>query len=231
MLALPEGIVRAEGATGLIIFAVVYAIVAILGKMKEASQKGKVDRPPEGAPTPRPARPRTKPVQPRGPRQQPRPQPQLQSRPDKTQSEATRLEDLLRALGEAAGVPTTGGPMGRPSRSPLPADEDAEERESLEVEEQIQNLEEGYQRTARREVDFDDEAEAIVQRRIRAAQERDRGLNRADHQAFDQRIRKVAADHTSVAKPKRPSMKEAMIWREILGPPLGLRDRDTTEGG
>jgi hypothetical protein len=72
-------------------------------------------------------------------------------------------------------------------------------------------------------VDFDDEAEMIVQRRIREAQERDRALSKVDHQAFDSRIRAVA-DATRVARPKLDSLRRAIVWREILGPPVALRD-------
>lgn len=209
-MMLPEGVTRAEGMTGVIIFAVVYAIVAILGKVKEASRKRGNGNPP---PPPRPQRPRIEP-------------PASYTPPGNTQAEATRLEELLRVLGEAAGVPTTQGPLGRPARVPLPADEEeVEERESLEREEEVLNLETEAPRPSRREVDHDEEAEAIVQRRIRAAQERDRSLNRADHKVFDARIRKEVADHTRVAKPKRPSLRDAIVWREILGPPISLRDR------
>jgi hypothetical protein len=207
-MALPEGLARAEGMTGVIIFAVVYAIVAILGKVKEASRKGGTVSPP---PQPRPQRPRLEPVSSRP--------------PGDTRAEATRLEDLLRALGEAAGVPPTGGTMGRPARIPLPGAEEVEERESLEREEEVLNLETEIRRPSRREVDHDEEAEAIVQRRIRAAAERDRELNRASHKAFDSRIRQEVPDHTRVAKRKRPSLRDAMVWREILGPPVSLRDR------
>jgi hypothetical protein len=208
-MGLPEGVVRAEGMTGVIIFAVVYAIVAILGKVKEASRKSGAGSPP---PQPRPQRPRTE-------------RPVSYPPPGNTQAEATKLEELLRVLGEAAGVPTTEGTIGRPARTPLPSAEDVEERESLEREEEVLNLETEIRRPSRREVDHDEEAEAIVQRRIRAAAERDRSLNRADHKVFDSRIRPEVPDNTRVAKPRRPSLRDAMVWREILGPPISLRDR------
>jgi hypothetical protein len=196
---------------GVIIFAVVYAIVAILGKVKEAQQKGQGADPPQ----PRPERQR----QPQRPEQQPaRPRPASDTR-----AEGAKLEDLLRVLTEAAGVEVPQGPVGRPARVPLPSDEEVEETESLEVEEQIQNLETETRRSSRAEVDFDDEAEAIAQRRIRAAAQRDRSLSRADHRAFDSKIRAVP-DKTVVAKPKQISLRQAVIWREILGPPVALRD-------
>jgi hypothetical protein len=229
MLLLPEGLARADGMTGVIIFAVVYAIVSILAKAKQASQKKAGDGfPTESGPSPR--RPQPQSQQPR--QYQPRPQ-QRQVRPapppqprlsGSTQSEGARLEDLLRVLTEAAGVPTTtGGPVERSRPTPLPSAEEVEDRETLEVEERIENLETVVRRTARREVDHDDEADAIVQRRILAAQERDGSLSRADHTAFDSRIRAVVPDATRVAKPKNPTLRQAIVWREILGRPISLR--------
>jgi hypothetical protein len=218
LLALPEGVARADGMTGVIIFAVVYAIVSIMAKAKQAAQKQQQGHQQEQQQA----------------RQQRRLNQQRQDRPPRpaappagdTQAEAVKLQDLLRVLGEAAGVPTTEGPIGRRSASPLPSAEEVEERESLEVEEEVRNLETVERRPARREVDFDDEAEQIVQRRIRAAQERDRALSKADHQVFDAGIRAVP-DATRVARPKLESLRQAIVWREILGPPVSLRKPDS----
>jgi hypothetical protein len=224
---LPEGLARADGMSGVIIFAVVYAIVTIMGKMKQASQKGAEGTSPK--PKPGPQQPRS--PQPRlQPQRPPRPPQPAASRPSgNTQAEGTRLEELIRVLTEAAGVPTAEGPMGRPARVPLPPAEEVEERESLEVGERIQNLETDARRPTRREVDHDDEAEAIVQRRILAAQERDRSLSREDHRVFDRKIRAAVADNTRVANPKLVSLRQAIIWREILGPPISLRDRTDSD--
>jgi hypothetical protein len=198
-----------EGISGIIIFMVVYAIVAAMGKVKQAQRKAEAEQQQQQQPQ-KQARPR--------PVHQPRPRPT-----GDTRGEGAKLEDLLRVLTEAAGVPVPEGPVGRPAGAPLPSAEEVEELESLEVEEQIQNLETAAPRAARKEVDFDDEAEAIAQRRIRSAAERDRTLSRADHKAFDSRIRAVP-DKTAVAKPEQISLRQAIIWREILGPPVALRD-------
>ena len=239
LLLLPEGVSRADGMTGVIIFAVVYAIVSIMAKIKQqSSQRGAGDASSTDeeqlANQQRREQQRLQQQQ----RQQQQRLQQRQQRPTQpapprpaggTQSEGTRLEDLLRVLTEAAGVPTTEGPMGRPARIPLPPAEEVEERESLEVEEQIQNLETEARRPSRRDVDHDDEAEAIVRRRILAAQERDRTLTRADHLAFDKKIRAAQPDNTRVAKPRHPSLRDAIVWREILGPPISLRDRPDSD--
>lgn len=74
------------------------------------------------------------------------------------------------------------------------------------------------------EIDRDDDAEALVQRRIEAAQARNREWQASDHTRFDQQIRQVAP----VAAPAKPrsALQRAMIWREVLGPPVGLRADD-----
>jgi hypothetical protein len=228
LAALPAGLSQADGMTGVIIFAVVYAIVSILGKMKQAGQKG----PPESAP-PSPEQQQRRLERQRLKQQrlerarQARPASPARPAPPRpsTQTEGARLEDLLRVLTEAAGVPVPEGPTGRRSSVPLESAEEVEERESLEREEQVISLETDDRRPLRKEVDFDDDAEALVQRRIAAAQARDRSLNREDHRKFDSRIRAVP-DHTRVARPKPPTLRQAIVWREILGPPVGLRGSD-----
>jgi hypothetical protein len=208
--------------SGIIIFAAIYAIIAIIGKFKEASQKAG-----GGAASTEHSQREQQRRQARLRQAQQRALPSQPSRtgsPGDTQAEARKLEELLRVLGQAAGVPTTEGPMGRHSRVELPAEEEVEERESLEVEERIQNLEVTSARPLRREVDFDDDAEQVVQRRIKAAADRDRPLNRSDHRLFDEKIRKVVADKTAVALPSRQRLRDAIVWREILGPPVSLRD-------
>ena len=201
VLELPGNLAQADGMTGVIIFAVVYAIVSIKAKAKQAAQKqqqSQREQQQQRAPVPGP-----RPV-------------------GDTQAEALKLQDLLRVLTETAGVPTPEGPLGRRSSTALPSAEEVEERDSLEIEEEVRNLETEQRRPVRNEVDFDDEAEAIVQRRIRAAAERDRALSKVDHQAFDSKVRAVP-DATRVARPGLDAIRKAIVWREILGPPVSLR--------
>ena len=74
-------------------------------------------------------------------------------------------------------------------------------------------------------MDYDDAAEAVVRRRIEAARRRDRALTKADHEAFDARIRQEPADHTAVARRFTPAqLRDAIVWREILGPPVSERE-------
>jgi hypothetical protein len=78
-------------------------------------------------------------------------------------------------------------------------------------------------REARDEASYDDRAEAASRARIEAARLRDEALNDADHAAFDRRIRAGGAAANRKA-PRRIALRDAVVWREILGPPVSLRD-------
>jgi hypothetical protein len=72
-------------------------------------------------------------------------------------------------------------------------------------------------------VDRDDEAEGIEARRIQAAAARDVARSPADHTKFDERIRKEPAEHTAARGYTAKQLRDAMVWREILSPPVSLR--------
>lgn len=160
---------------------------------------------------------------------------------DATQREGSALERLLRemerSLSEAAGTQASdpkpaarpGGPMTTqvPPRRPaatLPSAEEVEDRESLETEEQVVSLEQEVKRPARIRVDHDDQAEQLVARRIAAARAREGAHTRADHAGFDARIRAQPADATAVRALTPEQLRRAVVWREILGPPVALRE-------
>ncbi len=164
-------------------------------------------------------------------------QPQGRSRPmppgppsgsgDGTQREGSQLEALFRELerrvGEASAKP---GPRGRPATVALPPAEEVEERESLETEAEVVSLEQYTRRPARVRVDRDEGAEGIEAARVAAAEARSGSLSRKDHTAFDSRIRQEPADATAVRPLSAERLREAMIWREILGPPVSLREEE-----
>ncbi|MES2123189.1 MAG: hypothetical protein V4503_00735 [Gemmatimonadota bacterium] len=75
------------------------------------------------------------------------------------------------------------------------------------------------------QLDQDDGAEALVQRRIDAAEARNVAWQPSDHKRFDAEIRKRATPVVP-RKAASTSLRQAMIWREVLSPPLALRDRD-----
>ena len=144
------------------------------------------------------------------------------TRADPTQREALRLEDLLRELGRT--LDQGSGPLGRPADRSLPPAEEVEERESLEVSPEVRSLESVARRPERAVVDLDDEAERVAARRIAETEAKSAGLTKADHQAFDARIRQETPDGTTAGGYSTRQLREAIIWREILGPPVSLRD-------
>lgn len=143
---------------------------------------------------------------------------------DATQREGSRLEalfrELERTLGEAAG------PSGRPAGTPLPPAEEVENRETLETGVEVVSLEQEVRRPLRARVNREERAEGIEAGRIAAAEKRSGALTRADHAAFDARIRQQPADATAVRALTSDQLRRALVWREILGPPVSLRDRE-----
>jgi hypothetical protein len=143
---------------------------------------------------------------------------------DATQREGSRLEDLLRELGRT--LEQGSGPGGRAPDRRLPPAEEVEERESLEVNPEVRSLEIDPRRQARAEVDQDDEAERIVARRTAAAEAQGKPLTKADHRTFDARIRQEPADKTATRGYTARQLRDAVVWREILGPPVSLREEE-----
>lgn len=145
-----------------------------------------------------------------------------------TQGEARTLEALFRGMGieielpESEPVARRRGPAPRP---PLPEPEDPEEARSLEgqsVEGEALDVEPG--RVARSVVVADAGAEAVVRRRIEAAEARSHALGAADHAEFHRRITASPTAEKRRAAISLSELRQAMVWREVLGPPLALRD-------
>jgi len=112
------------------------------------------------------------------------------------------------------------------ARAQLPAAEEVEDRRTLEGEslEGSGRIESFEERGERQQLDQDDAAEEIVRRRIAEAEARNRPQTKAEHQAFDQKIRETPADNTAVRGYTAKQLRDAFVWREILGEPKGLRD-------
>jgi hypothetical protein len=145
----------------------------------------------------------------------------IPSAPDATQREGKRLELVLREFQRTL---EQAGAADRPVRIQLPREEEFEERESLEVEPEVKSLEGDVRRAGRQRVDQDDQAEQIEARRIAAAAARDAPRSKSDHAEFDQRIRQEPADHTATRPYTPQQLRDAMVWREILGPPVSMRN-------
>ncbi len=120
------------------------------------------------------------------------------------------------------------GPLGRHSQTRLPSAEEVEELatfdegRSLEDTETVEGFDADRSRRTRVRVDADEQAEAVVQERLRAVQARNQPHQAADHRAFDQGIR--AGGPAAIPAPRftNDRLREAFIWREILGPPKAL---------
>jgi hypothetical protein len=141
-----------------------------------------------------------------------------------------RVADWQREIEELLGVRTgpAGGPLGRPAPIALPEEEveeeGMEERESLEVEEQVVSVEGPGDRSVPEVRDHDEEAGAVISRRLAVAEAHGRGRTAADHARIDQLLRTPVEAPRAAPRAARPPLRQAMLWREILGPPLALRD-------
>ncbi len=149
-----------------------------------------------------------------GPSSYPRPTP-LPSRPDPTQQEGFRLQmvlgDLRRALEVAAQAAS-------PSDAPVAGGEPRDRSDSLGRGREIRSLE-----GEREAVDFDDEAAGIEAQRIQAAAERNEGRRSGSKQPTAT-VRQEPADNTRTPGYSARQLRDAVVWREILDPPLALRN-------
>jgi hypothetical protein len=122
------------------------------------------------------------------------------------------------------------GPLGRLSSAPLPSAEEVEDRTSLDElrargkAESLGLTAADRQRRQRQVVDSDVEGEAVAERRLRDAEARNRPHQAADHQAFDQRIRAGDAAAAGGGQPTSERLRQAIVWREILGPPKAFEE-------
>lgn len=238
MMLLPQ-VKLAASPEGLIILAVLYGIFAIIGKAKKAAEKQARPQPeqrPEGEePNPAPAegafslqavlreiervkQEAERRQAPAAPPNRPRlSSPKTASKPITQLSKAERAARLAELRSEK-------GPLGRHAKTRLESSEEFEDRTSLEDQGSIEGpgrlKDFDETRRQRVEVDQDDEAEAVVERRIREAEARNRPFSEVDHRGFHEKVKE-----TDPVKPARPlgltpgQLKTAFVWKEILGPP------------
>ena len=141
---------------------------------------------------------------------------------DATQREGMQLERLLRELGRT--LDQSAGPLGRAPDKRLPEAEDVEEGRSLEATpREARSLEPAPARRERAVVDLDDEAEQLIARRAAAAEANAAPRTRAEHAAFEARIKAQPADKTATRGYTAKQLREAVVWREIFGRPVSLR--------
>jgi hypothetical protein len=211
----------AASPEGLIVLAILYGIFALIGKAKKAGEKQVRPKPEE---------------------------PQTTGQADASTAQGNfSLEAVLREIQRVkqeaerrqapppkkrppAARPQTQseyGPLGRHSKTRLPSSEEFEDRTSLEDQGSIEGPGrlKDFDDTRRRrvEVDQDDAAEAVIQRRMKEVEARNRPFSEQDHRSFHEKVKA-----TDPAQPRRAlgltpgQLKTAFVWKEILGPPKAL---------
>jgi hypothetical protein len=236
---------QAAGFEGLIVIAVIYFFLSTIARTGRKSSPGKgsprpggpvpgepqgesfsleavlreiqrVKQEKEGARRPLPAR-RTEPPPPLPPRE------------GRMGAAARTVGDRTRALPMgrmAQSAQTERGPLGRHSRIGLPSAEEVEDRTSLEEQRsapkpvRLEILDATRERAV---VDQDEGAEALVERRIQEAEARNVAISAADHVKFDRAIRETAAPAAATRRYPIDQLRQALIWREILGPPRSMQ--------
>jgi hypothetical protein len=142
---------------------------------------------------------------------------------DPPQEEGRALRMLLKELERAAQRP---GMAGHPPVGKLPSGEKVEARRTLEMTPRvIESPEAAPLRRERAEVDQDEQVEQVVAMRAAAAAARDAGRTQANQQPRDQRTDQAPAEPTATRPLTPRQLRDAIIWREILDPPVSERDR------
>jgi hypothetical protein len=185
----------------LITIAVIWAVTSIFGKIAKTA-KQQQERQRANLPS------RDRPVS-------------VQQLPARRQAQT--FEELLAEMRGEVGRQETPAPIWESASN---EDEDIEDRRTSEEAPEVVSLETDWQRPQRVETFSDaDEAQLLIKRRIDAAAARDHRWRMSDHEAFDARVRQPAAVVTHTQMRARPDLRVAMIWREVLGPPVALRER------
>lgn len=103
--------------------------------------------------------------------------------------------------------------------------EEVEDIETLEREAEVVSLEVEPTIFERPRGDASLEAQRLIQERVAAAERRNREWRLEDHRRFDQAIRApMPAPARRATMPGTGSLREAIVWREILDKPVSLRD-------
>ena len=139
------------------------------------------------------------------------PRPRL---PDASQREGSKLEQVLRQLNpELAALADQALAESRQQTAAKP---EATVR-SVTVRSPVEPV------AAREDTDdFMAKAERAIARRRIAAEEHSRGRTAQDHATFHQEVRRPVEAEVESLSAEAPSLEQAIIWREILGPPRAM---------
>lgn len=188
--------------SGPVLLAILYAVFSLIGGIANRNKKQQQRQQQRHAPPP--------PVQQRPGRKQPSTFDEL-------------LEEMRRqAEGSVTVEPT---PTTLPAPWEVEQEEVIEERESLEIEPVIISLEtEPVREEPVRRSTLDQLSHQAAERRRQEAEARNRAWKLADHREFDRRIRAVPLA-TADRPPRVPAipLRQAILWQEILSPPVALR--------
>jgi hypothetical protein len=174
----------------------------------------------------------------KAPRQRPpRPVPQRRDQPASRTGQPSTFEELLAEmrgqLEQAKDMERVEAGTPEPWQRQLPEAEAVEDTTSLEEEPEVVSLEvEPYRAERPAEISQSEAMQVLVQKRIEAADLRNREWRLEDHRRFDQAIRE--ARPVKVVKrlsPAHHSLRQAMIWNEVLQPPVALRDLPRGDSG
>lgn len=233
---------------GLVVVAIIYFVISMIARAAKQGGKGRQPHAPPPPPSGEPHRSATQSEgfsleavlreiervkreaeRPTAPEPVHQDHPRFSNPVSRPKPEGTRPRALpsTERKGRMARAMDEAGPLGRHSRTRLPAAEEMEDRESwedggsLEVPGRLENLDE-TRRRPRIEVDQDEGAEAIVQRRIKEAEARNTAFSAADHRKFHDKIKQTESKAAAGIGLTVPQLRQALVWKEILGPPKGL---------
>lgn len=132
------------------------------------------------------------------------------------QSQEEALRRVLDALGGAEGRPST-----RIGQMRAPADKTA----VRVARRPLKRLESALPSEVT--LDHDEEAEGVIRERRREVESRNRALAGDDHEAFDERMRRDDAAGVALSSGAASGtvrrLRNLVVWREVLGPPVSLR--------
>jgi hypothetical protein len=191
-----------------IVLVLLWGGLALFGRLAKGAQKG-----PGGTPVPRPPRPQGQPetfeellAEMRG---------QLQG----AEEPEPRVINERGEVDDWVGV--------RRETHALPGAEEVEELESWDAVLPVPVSHDSDVRVPGREAADDRSVafQATIARRLKAAEARNRGRGSEDHRAFDAKIRRTKPV-IATARPPKQSLRQAIVWREILGKPIALREHE-----